>query len=737
MGGMKMRKKLLAVCMAGLLAVSMPVTSLASSWTLEEQEGPGEETVCELTEEDSDLEENPESEENPEDMGQGSKALEEDSAETEAEDSEDASVSGEVSAENLFSEGAGEIQGRNSMDTAQKISFGKKVSGNITKSERQKYYLFTLPSSGKVDIHAVTEITHMYTSQLRILDSSGKELWYTYDYVCNASVDLTKGSYFFLIDGNGYDEGTYNFTLNFTSAGESFTETGNGNNNTMSTADTVSLGKTYKGQLAKNDHADYYRFTLASSGNVDIHILRNISHMYTTRFTILDSLGKILWESNPYEDTTNDKIDLTKGAYYFYVENGYDTGNYEFRLKFTSAKESFAETGDGNNNSMGEADNINLNVVYRGQIARNDKKDFYKFTMAAAGTVRFSATSWMENSTYTVYNAAGREVWSDSYHYKDDKTGSNYLSKNLSLKAGTYYLYVGDDSHTGNYSIKVAMNVPRVTLKRVAAVDAHSIQVTWNRASGATGYRVYRKTASSGWKGIGDTKALSFTDKNAVPGQYYYYTVKACAGSALSSSYKSSVKIKTTIGTPKLTGLVKVSSGGLKLSWNKVAGASGYYVYRKTPGGNWKKLKGQTASVYTDTSAQAGTTYTYTVRAAVNMGKKQYLSSYNKTGLSGSASLGTPKLKSLVKEGYTTARLTWEKVPGASGYYVYRKTAGGNWKKLKGQTATTYVDKTLHAGTTYTYTVRAALNKGKKQYLSGYDKKGLTVKADISISKPF
>lgn len=78
----------------------------------------------------------------------------------------------------------------------------------------------------------------------------------------NDAVDLTKGSYYFLVDGSGHDSGSYNFTLNFTSAGESFTETGYGNNNTMATADAVSLGTTYKGQLAENDHADYYRFTL-------------------------------------------------------------------------------------------------------------------------------------------------------------------------------------------------------------------------------------------------------------------------------------------------------------------------------------------------------------------------------------------------------------------------------------------------------------------------------------------
>ena len=47
-----MRKKWMALGLAGLLAVSMPVTSLASALTLSEQECLEEETVSELTEEE-------------------------------------------------------------------------------------------------------------------------------------------------------------------------------------------------------------------------------------------------------------------------------------------------------------------------------------------------------------------------------------------------------------------------------------------------------------------------------------------------------------------------------------------------------------------------------------------------------------------------------------------------------------------------------------------------------------
>lgn len=80
--------------------------------------------------------------------------------------------------------------------------------------------------------------------------------------------------------------------------------------------------------------------------------------------------------------STKETIDLTKGTYYFVVErDGSYTGNYSFKLDFNSAGESFTETGSGSNNTMSSANTINVNNKYNGQIAKNDEKDFYRFTL--------------------------------------------------------------------------------------------------------------------------------------------------------------------------------------------------------------------------------------------------------------------------------------------------------------------------------------------------------------------
>ena len=63
------------------------------------------------------------------------------------------------------------------------------------------------------------------------------------------------------------------------------------------------------------------------------------------------------------------------------------------------------------------------------------------------------------------------------------------------------------------------------------------------------------------------------------------------------------------------------SAGQIKVTWNKVSGASKYAVYRKTAGGSWTLLTTSvTGTSYVDKSSElvAGTVYFYTVKALVN-----------------------------------------------------------------------------------------------------------------------
>lgn len=264
------------------------------------------------------------------------------------------------------------------------------------------------------------------------------------------------------------------------------------------------------------------------------------------------------------------------------------------------------------------------------------------------------------------------------------------------------------------------------------ANTASGVKVTWGTIEGADNYIVYRKAYNagtkkwSGWSRLADAvTTASYTDRTAKSGTYYIYTVRAGNEAGLSGYNTSGLKLKF-LATPKLAS-VSNATGKVAVKWNKVSGATGYIVYRKTYNAStktwsgWSRLATTKSNLHNDTKAKSGTYYRYTVKAYSG----DYTSYFDTTGLK-IKYLATPSLKSVssAKNGVT---VKWGKVTGATGYIVYRKTGSGDWEKLSvvaGNSKVSYLDKTAKKGKTYRYTVRAYSGTTK----SYYNTKGLTIK---------
>lgn len=89
------------------------------------------------------------------------------------------------------------------------------------------------------------------------------------------------------------------------------------------------------------------------------------------------------------------------------------------------------------------------------------------------------------------------------------------------------------------------------------------------------------------------------------------------------------------------------------------------------------------------------------------------------------ANLAKPKLVS-ASSVYKGVLFKWDSVKGAEKYRVFRNEGAG-WKKVVDTTATSCTDSTVVSGKSYTYTVRC-IDASGKNYRSGYDAKGLTIK---------
>lgn len=248
----------------------------------------------------------------------------------------------------------------------------------------------------------------------------------------------------------------------------------------------------------------------------------------------------------------------------------------------------------------------------------------------------------------------------------------------------------------------------------------------WNTAEYAESYIVYRKAGSAtSWSRLAvvDGSVTSYTDKMAKSGTTYTYTVKAQNTSGAGGYNKTGLKI---LYLAQPTVKVANKNVSVNVTWGKVTGAKGYYVYRKAGSAtSWTKVAtikdGATAS-YADKNIKSGTTYKYTVKA--------YNGSYVSSYCSGVATkyLAQPTVKVANKNGYVS--VTWGKITGAKGYYVYRKAGSeSSWTKIAsiGSASTvSYSDKNIKNGTTYKYTVKAYNGSYGSSYCSGVATKYLT-----------
>ena len=249
------------------------------------------------------------------------------------------------------------------------------------------------------------------------------------------------------------------------------------------------------------------------------------------------------------------------------------------------------------------------------------------------------------------------------------------------------------------------------------------IKLSWNKIAGVYGYRLYYKTSSGGWKRFKDTTATSFTDSGVSPNRTETYTIRCIDknGNTVSGYNSKGWSKKYTPVAPTISKLEN-TSGGIKLSWNKIAGVYGYRLYYKTSSGGWKRFKDTTATSFTDSGVSPNRTETYTIRCIDKNGNT--VSGYNSKGWSKKYAPVAPKITKLTNTSKGVS-VTWGKVAGVYGYRLYRKYAGGSWKKVKDTTAASYTDSGAKKGKKVTYTLRCIDKNGKT--ISGYNATGWSI----------
>ncbi len=322
-------------------------------------------------------------------------------------------------------------------------------------------------------------------------------------------------------------------------------------------------------------------------------------------------------------------------------------------------------------------------------------------------TVKWSTVSGA--AKYEVYRAATRN---GTYKLMGTVTGTSYTDK--SAYAGYTYFYkvtaVDAGGVKGNFSaihsVICHCAKPVVSSGYVASTGKPTIK--WTAVSGATEYRVYRAATRNGtYKLMGTVTGTSYTDESAYAGYTYFYKVKAVSKVKTAANSASSAVISAVCrcAKPVVSSGYVASTGKPTIKWTAVSGATEYRVYRAaTRNGTYKLLGTTTKTNYTDSTASAGYTYFYKVKAVSKV--KTSANSASSAVISAVCHCAKPVVKITTSNG--DPKLTWSAVTGASKYQVYRATSsGGTYTKVATTTAKTYTDKTAVSGKTYYYKVKA------------------------------
>lgn len=216
---------------------------------------------------------------------------------------------------------------------------------------------------------------------------------------------------------------------------------------------------------------------------------------------------------------------------------------------------------------------------------------------------------------YRVYRKTAGESWKTL----GDVKALSFVDNDV--KPDTEYRYaVRVVNSQGNQWI-TAMSTPAVHhYYKAPSVNlfenqAKGVKIGWTKTAGANSYRVFVKENGS-WKKLGDSNKLSFVDTAVKNNVSKIYTIRALDSKGSYITGFKSDGFKHTFYAPLENLKVEYqASGNYRLSWNKVASATAYRVYKKGVETGWTKLADVKGTSYTDTAGSKDTAVQYCVRA--------------------------------------------------------------------------------------------------------------------------
>ncbi|WP_432484233.1 pectinesterase family protein [Kineococcus esterisolvens] len=299
---------------------------------------------------------------------------------------------------------------------------------------------------------------------------------------------------------------------------------------------------------------------------------------------------------------------------------------------------------------------------------------------------------------------------------------------------GTAYTYrVTAVDHSGNDSRAATTGAvlpddvaPAVVRSLKAKGSSSGVTLSWskNREKDLVGYRVYRSATADGeFELVGTPTSAKFSDKTAPEGVFSHYRVTAVDLSGNESAAATATGLREDRTAPAAPTAVvatpDLAAATVALDWADGAepDVATWVVQRSTGTKNsFKTLaKALTASQFTDTTAVAGTAYTYRV-AAVDLSGNT--GAYTTVGATLPDTAAPSAVRSLAAKSTSGGvSLSWPKgsEKDLAGYRVYRAaTADSEFALVTTTTSAKFTDTTAPTGVFSHYRVTAVDRSGNE-----------------------
>jgi fibronectin type 3 domain-containing protein len=289
------------------------------------------------------------------------------------------------------------------------------------------------------------------------------------------------------------------------------------------------------------------------------------------------------------------------------------------------------------------------------------------------------------------------------------------------LSAETDYFYkvkaingIGESGLSEYAAASIKKPQPPDKISVTSGTVAGSLNVSWEAVADAAGYRVYRAGTENGvynFVGSAVDGSTTYTDTGLVMGNTYFYKVSAVNAADEGEKSAAASAVAPAIPIPgNFTATVETASS-IRLSWSAVPGATGYKLYRALIlGGDYSLIATVQGSSYMNTGLSKGTAYHYKIAS---------VSGAVESGLSApvSATIAVPAAPTgLTVEpvSSTSLKVSWDPVPGAKLYSIYRGTSSsvGVSSIITSTTNTEYVNTGLNPFRQYYYKVSAVNDIG-------------------------